>query len=144
MEKSRFLYLGFYRNSNVYKTLFLKCPKCSCCDYYKICPLCDHQILINLKHAKAGYIRCEDCGAIITKTLRHIPYSYSNQPLFYSFCNCFSRAIKFFCVLRNDSVWFKHLAVACFNWSFLSFLNNNWRLSLGLHLIPSAKLTLTH
>ena len=43
-------------NPNVYKTLILKCPKCSCHDYYKICPLCDHQIPINIKHLKEGFI----------------------------------------------------------------------------------------
>ena len=31
-------------NSNVYWTLIMKCPKCFWHDYYKICPICDHQI----------------------------------------------------------------------------------------------------
>ena len=31
-------------NSNVYWTLTMKCPKCFWRDYYKICPICDHQI----------------------------------------------------------------------------------------------------
>ena len=31
-----------------------------------ICPICDHQIPINIEHTKEGFIRCEDCscGAI--------------------------------------------------------------------------------
>ena len=31
-------------NSNVYGTLIMKCPKCSWHCYYKICPICDHEI----------------------------------------------------------------------------------------------------
>ena len=31
-------------NCNVYRTLIVKCPKCFWHDYYKICPICDHQI----------------------------------------------------------------------------------------------------
>ena len=31
-------------NSNVYGTLIMKCPKCFWHYYYKICPICDHQI----------------------------------------------------------------------------------------------------
>ena len=31
-------------NSNVHGTLIMKCPKCFWHDYYKICPICDHQI----------------------------------------------------------------------------------------------------
>ena len=31
-------------NSNVYCTLIMKCSKCFWHDYYKICPICDHQI----------------------------------------------------------------------------------------------------
>ena len=27
-------------------------------------PVCDHQIPINIEHAKEDFIRCEDCGAI--------------------------------------------------------------------------------
>ena len=32
-------------NSNVHWTLIMKCPKCFWQDCYKVCPICDHQIL---------------------------------------------------------------------------------------------------
>ena len=31
-------------NTKVYGTLIMKCPNCFWHDYYKICPICDHQI----------------------------------------------------------------------------------------------------
>ena len=51
-------------NSNAYETLIMKCPKCSWHDNYKICPICEHQIPLEKKHSKKGFIRCYDCGAI--------------------------------------------------------------------------------
>ena len=41
-------------NSNVYGTLIMKCPKCFWHDYYKICPICDHQIPEERKRAFFG------------------------------------------------------------------------------------------
>ena len=57
-------------NSNVYGTLIMKCPKCFWHDYYKICPICDHQIPEERNYIKEGFLRCHDCGAIIHKTRR--------------------------------------------------------------------------
>ena len=65
-------------NPNVYKSLILECPKCSWHDYYKICPICDHQIPINIKHLKEDFSRCRDCGAITYenfKTFKRTFYS---------------------------------------------------------------------
>ena len=56
-------------NSNVYGTLIVKCPKCSCHDYYKICPICNHQIPKERNYIKEGFLQCHDCGAR-TKTRR--------------------------------------------------------------------------
>ena len=59
-------------NSKLYGTLIMKCPKCFWHDYYKICPICDHQISEERSYIKEGFPRCHDCGAIIhknTKTL---------------------------------------------------------------------------
>ena len=57
-------YCEHCENSNVYETLIMKCPKCSWHDNYKICPICEHQIPLERKHSKEGFIRCYDCGAI--------------------------------------------------------------------------------
>ena len=69
-------------NSNVYGTLILKCPKCFWHDYYKICPICDHQILEERKYTKEGFLRCHDCGAVThknAKTLETNFYSPSKE-----------------------------------------------------------------
>ena len=52
-------------NSNVYGTLIMKCPKYFWHDYYKICPICDHQIPEERNYTKEGFLRCHDCGAIL-------------------------------------------------------------------------------
>ena len=57
-------------NSNVYGTLIMKYPKCFWHDYYKICPICDHQIPEERNYIKDGFLRCHDCGAITHKTRR--------------------------------------------------------------------------
>ena len=54
-------------NSNVYGTLIMKCPKCFWHDYYKICPICDHQIPEGRNYIKEGFRRCHDCGAVTHK-----------------------------------------------------------------------------
>ena len=51
-------------NSNVYGTLIMKCPKCLWHDYYKICPICEHQIPEERNYIKEGFLRCQDCRAI--------------------------------------------------------------------------------
>ena len=51
-------------DSNVYWTLIMKCPKCFWHDYYKICPICDHQITEGRNYMKEGFRRCHDCGAV--------------------------------------------------------------------------------
>ena len=60
-------------NSNVYGTLIMKCPKCFWHDYYKIRPICDHQIPEERNCIKDGFLRCHDRGAVTytyTKTRR--------------------------------------------------------------------------
>ena len=69
-------------NSNVYGTLTMKCPKCFWHDYYKICPICDHQIPEERNYIKEGFLRCHDCGAIThknAKTLETNFYSPSKE-----------------------------------------------------------------
>ena len=57
-------------NSNVYGTLIMKCPKCFWHDYYKICPICDHQIREGRNYMKEGFLRCHDCGAVTHKNAK--------------------------------------------------------------------------
>ena len=69
-------------NSNVYGTLIMKCPKCFWHDYYKICPICDHQIPEGRHYMKEGFLRCHDCGAVThknAKTLETNFYSPSTE-----------------------------------------------------------------
>ena len=69
-------------NSNVYGTLIMKCPKCFWHDYYKICPICDHQIPEGRNYMKEGFLRCHDCGAVThknAKTLETNFYSPSKE-----------------------------------------------------------------
>ena len=54
-------------NTKVYGTLIMKCPNCFWHDYYKICPICDHQIPKERNYIKEGFLRCHDCGAITHK-----------------------------------------------------------------------------
>ena len=44
-------------NSNLCGILIMKCPKCSWHDYYKICPICDHQIPEERNYIKEGFLR---------------------------------------------------------------------------------------
>ena len=57
-------------NSNVYGTLIMKCPKCFWHDYYKICPICDHQIPEERNYIKEGFLRCHDCGSTTHKNAK--------------------------------------------------------------------------
>ena len=69
-------------NSNVYGTLIMKCPKCFWHDYYKICPICDHQILEERNYTKESFLRCHDCEAVThknAKTLETNFYSHSKE-----------------------------------------------------------------
>ena len=69
-------------NSNVYGTLIMKCPKCLWHDYYKICPICGHQIPEGKHYIKEGFLRCHDCGAVThknAKTLETNFYSPSTE-----------------------------------------------------------------
>ena len=65
-------------NSNVYGTLIMKCPKCFWHNYYKICPICDHQIPEGRNYMKEGFHRCHDCGAVTHKKREDV----GNQFLF--------------------------------------------------------------
>ena len=70
------------QNSNVYGTLIMKCPKCFWHDYYKICPICDHQIPEGRHNMKEGFLRCQYCGAVThknAKTLETNFYSPSTE-----------------------------------------------------------------
>ena len=72
-------------SSNVYGTLIMKCPKCFWHDYYKICPICDHQIREGRNYMKEGFLRCHDCGAVTHKNAKtletnfHSPSKEENQ-----------------------------------------------------------------
>ena len=63
-------------NSNVYRTLIMKCPKCFWHDYYKICPICDHQIPEERNYIKEGFLRCHDCGAITHKNAKTLETNF--------------------------------------------------------------------
>ena len=70
-------------NSKLYGTLIMKCPKCFWHDYYKICPICDHQIPEERSYIKEGFPRCHDCGAIIHKNAKtletYVPSKEENK-----------------------------------------------------------------
>ena len=69
-------------NSKVYRTLIMKCRNCFWHDYYKFCPICDHQIPEERNYTKEGFLRCHDCGAIThkkAKTLETNFYSPSKE-----------------------------------------------------------------
>ena len=53
--------------SHGYDTVVMKCPKCFWQDN---CPICDHKIPLERKHAKDSLRRCYDCGAITHKDER--------------------------------------------------------------------------
>ena len=44
--------------------------KCFWEDNCKVCPICDHKIPLERKHAKESLRRCYDCGAITHKDER--------------------------------------------------------------------------
>ena len=85
----------------------MKCPKCFWHDYYKICPICDHQIPEERNYIKEGFLRCHDCGAITHKNVKTLETNFhspskestkkrinlfpflSNHCVFDSFCYCF-------------------------------------------------------
>ena len=56
--------------SHGYDTVVMKCPKCFWEDNCKICPICDHKIPLERKHARDSLRRCYDCGAITHKDER--------------------------------------------------------------------------
>ena len=63
-------------DSNVYWTLIMKCPKCFWHDYYKICPICDHQITEGRNYMKEGFRRCHDCGAVTHKNAKTVETNF--------------------------------------------------------------------
>ena len=63
-------------NSKVYGTLIMKCPNCFWHHYYKICPICDHQIPEERNYIKEGFLRCHDCGAITHKKAKTLETNY--------------------------------------------------------------------
>ena len=69
-------------NSKAYGTWIMKCPNCFWYDYYKICPIWDHQIPEERNYIKGGSLRCHHCGAIThtkAKTLESNFYSPSKE-----------------------------------------------------------------
>ena len=65
---------------NEYGTLIMKCPKCFWHDYYKICPICDHQSPGERNYIKEGFLRCHYSGAITHKNAKTL------ETKFYSPC----------------------------------------------------------
>ena len=65
-------------NSNVYGTitLIMKCPKRFWHDYYKICPICDHQIPEGRNYMKEGFCRCHDCRAVTHKNVKTLETNF--------------------------------------------------------------------
>ena len=63
-------------NSNVYWTLLMKCPKCIWRDYYKICPICDHQISEGRNYMKEGFLRCHNCGQVTHKNVKTLETNF--------------------------------------------------------------------
>ena len=63
-------------NSNVYGTLIMKCLKCFRHDYYKICPICDHQIPEGRNYMKDGFRRCHDCGEVTHKNAKMLETNF--------------------------------------------------------------------
>ena len=64
----------------------MKCPKCFWHDYYKICPICDHQIPEGRNYyIKEGFLRCHDCGAVTHKNAKtlatnlYFPFKEENE-----------------------------------------------------------------
>ena len=69
-------------NSKVHATLIMKCPNCFWHDYYKICPICDHQIPEKSNYIKEGFLRCHDCVSNYTQKSEDVAtnfYSPSNK-----------------------------------------------------------------
>ena len=62
--------------SNVHGTLIMKCPKCFWHDYYKICPICDHQIPEGRNYMIQGFLRCHDCGAVTHKNAQTLETNF--------------------------------------------------------------------
>ena len=54
----------------------MKCPKCFWEDNCKVCPICDHKIPLERKHAKESLRRCYDCGAITHKDERTLKMTF--------------------------------------------------------------------
>ena len=73
----------YYCNGeNVYERAIVKSPRCFWQDGYRICPICAHQIPVDRKHLKDGFIWCADCHAvkhIDSKTLKKTHYPPSED-----------------------------------------------------------------
>ena len=54
----------------------MKCPKCFWHDYYKICPICDHQIPEERRYIKEGFRRCHDCRAVTHKNVKTLETNF--------------------------------------------------------------------
>ena len=93
-------------NSKVYGTLIMKCPNCFWHDYYKICPICDHQIpkergLFSVSRLWSNYTQKLHTKKrrrwkpifippLKRRTKKRINFSFlSNRCVFDSFCHWF-------------------------------------------------------
>ena len=64
------------RTLDVFWTLIMKCPNCFWHDYYKICPICDHQIPEGRNYMKEGFRRCHNCGAVTHKKVKTLEANF--------------------------------------------------------------------
>ena len=113
-------------NTKVYGTLIMKCPNCFWHDYYKISPICDHQIPEERKRAFFGVTIVEQ---LLTKKRRRwkpifIPplKRRTKKRINFSFLSNRCVSLVFNKVSKTVTrVWFycERLLVACCNWSFL-------------------------
>ena len=76
ISRKRLIPCEHCKNSNVYSTLIMKCPKCFWHDNYKICPICDHPISEERNYIKEGFLRCYDCRAITYKNVKTLETNF--------------------------------------------------------------------
>ena len=58
----------------------MKCPKCFWHDYYKIYPICDHQIPEERNYIKEGFLQCHNRGAITHKNAKTLETNFYSPP----------------------------------------------------------------
>ena len=88
-------------NSNVYGTLIMKCPKFFWHDYYKICPICDHQDSRGEKLQERGLSSVSRLWSSYTQQREDV----GNQFLFPSYRGELRRGLIYFHSLTNRCVF---------------------------------------